>query len=102
MFRRALVSVSDKSGLAEALKPLSQQGTEIVSTGGTAKYLRENGIKVIEVEDVTGFPEVLGGRVKTLHPHIHMGLLALDTDPTHQKDLQKHHVETFDLLICNL
>ncbi|MBC85830.1 MAG: hypothetical protein CL677_01520 [Bdellovibrionaceae bacterium] len=75
-FRRALVSVSNKSNLVEFIKPLVQQGLEVVSTGGTAKMLSEAGIPVTLVSEQTGFPEVMDGRVKTLHPKIHMGLLA--------------------------
>ena len=76
MAKRALLSVSDKTGIVEFAKKLEQKGFEILSTGGTAKTLRENGIKVTGVSDVTGFPECLDGRVKTLHPMIHAGILA--------------------------
>src|SRR5262245_25513562 len=75
-FKNALVSVSDKTGLVEFLKPLQAKGLRIVSTGGTAKTLRDAGLKVVDVSEQTGFPEVMDGRVKTLHPRVHMALLA--------------------------
>ncbi len=100
--KRALVSVSDKSGLIEFLKPLVQQGLKIVSTGGTLKYLQENGISAEDVSHVTGFPEVLDGRVKTLHPFIHMGLLADKNNPSHLAQATQHQVQLFDLVVGNL
>lgn len=100
--KRALVSVSDKTGLIEFLKPLVQNGLQIISTGGTLKYLLENNISATEVSVTTGFPEVLDGRVKTLHPHIHMGLLADMTKSSHSEQMQKHKVEAFDLVVGNL
>jgi phosphoribosylaminoimidazolecarboxamide formyltransferase/IMP cyclohydrolase len=102
MFKNALVSVSDKSGLIEFLRPLSQKGLRIVSTGGTAQFLKENGMKVVDVFEQTGFPEVMGGRVKTLHPNIHMAILSR---PSHAEDfhlLKEQGLEPFDLVICNL
>jgi len=102
MFKNALVSVSDKTGLVEFLKPLVKQGLRVVSTGGTSKYLSENGIKVVDVSEQTGFPEVMGGRVKTLHPFVHMGLLAnLDKDED-RKVLENYKLQNFDLVIVNL
>ena len=83
MFKRALVSVSDKKNLIPFLKPLVENGMEIVSTGGSAKYLREQGWKVTDISEVTKFPEILDGRVKTLHPFVHMGLLAKLDNPEH-------------------
>ncbi len=100
--RRALVSVSDKTGLIEFLKPLVQFGLEIVSTGGTAEYLKKNQFQVVDISDVTQFPEVLNGRVKTLHPFVHMGLLADQRNPDHVLQLEKHDVKSFDLVIGNL
>ena len=100
--KRALVSVSDKSGLIEFLSPLVQQGLEIVSTGGTLKYLQENKINAVDVSHVTSFPEVLDGRVKTLHPFIHMGLLADKNNPLHLEQAAQHQVELFDLVVGNL
>ncbi len=102
MFKRALVSVSDKKNLIEFLKPLVEKGLEIVSTGGTARCLREQGWKVTDISEVTGFPEVLDGRVKTLHPFVHMGLLAKQSDAEHVKTLSHHQVKPFDLVVGNL
>lgn len=102
MFKRALVSVSDKTGLIEFLEPLVQQGIEIVSTGGTAEYLKKQSWKVTDISEVTKFPEVLDGRVKTLHPFVHMGLLAKTDYDQHMKVLQEHSVQMFDLVIGNL
>ncbi len=102
MFKRALVSVSNKNGLIEFLKPLADKGLQIVSTGGTSKYLKENGFNVVDVSEVTQFPEVMDGRVKTLHPHIHMGLLARNNNSEDQQILKKFAVEMFDLVVVNL
>lgn len=99
MFKNALVSVSDKTGLAEFLKPLAEKGMRIVSTGGTAQFLRMQGLEVVEVEEQTQFPEIMDGRVKTLHPKIHMGLLARPQDDA---VLKKYGVEKFDLVVVNL
>lgn len=102
MFKNALVSVSDKSGLVEFLRPLAEKGLRIVSTGGTAKHLKANGIDVVDVSEQTQFPEVLDGRVKTLHPKIHMALLSRGWIETDQKTLKDYEVEEFDLVIGNL
>ena len=102
MFKRALVSVSDKQNLIPFLKPLVENGMELVSTGGTAKFLREQGWKVTDISEVTSFPEILDGRVKTLHPFVHMGLLAKLSDPTHVAALKEHKVKAFDLVVGNL
>ncbi|PIS10975.1 MAG: bifunctional phosphoribosylaminoimidazolecarboxamide formyltransferase/IMP cyclohydrolase PurH, partial [Bdellovibrio sp. CG10_big_fil_rev_8_21_14_0_10_47_8] len=102
MFKNALVSVSDKTGLVEFLKPLAAQGLRIVSTGGTAKHLKENGLQVVDVSEQTQFPEVMGGRVKTLHPLIHMALLARTGHAEDEKLLKQYGLEPFDLVICNL
>ncbi len=102
MFKNALVSTSDKNGLVEFLRPLADQGCRIVSTGGTSKYLRENKIKVVEVSEQTGFPEVMDGRVRTLHPSIHMPLLARMNVSEDVELLKKNHLEPFDLVIVNL
>ena len=99
---RALVSVYDKTGLVELGKTLEKSGTEIFSTGSTAKVLREAGVKVIAVEDHTGFPEMLGGRVKTLHPRIHGGILADQSNPTHLQELAAADILPFDLIVINL
>ena len=99
---RALISVSDKSGLVELAKQLTSFGVEILSTGGSAEKLRQAGIKVIEVGDYTGFPEMMDGRVKTLHPKIHGGLLQRHDLPHHQEAAEKHKIPAIDLLIVNL
>src|SRR4051812_27140585 len=83
--RRALLSVSDKKGIVEFARALQRFEVEIISTGGTARVLRESGISVIDISDVTGFPEMMDGRVKTLHPRIHGGLLALRDNEEHQR-----------------
>lgn len=102
MFKRALVSVSDKTGLIEFLEPLVKQGLEIVSTGGTAEFLKKQSWKITDISEVTKFPEVLDGRVKTLHPHVHMGLLAKTDSSDHMNTLKTHQVEMFDLVVGNL
>lgn len=101
-FRNALVSVSDKTGLVELLRPLQMHGLRIVSTGGTAQHLRDAGLTVVEVQEQTGFPEVMDGRVKTLHPRVHMGLLARTDNPEDMALLKEHDVEPFDLVVVNL
>ena len=100
--RRALVSVFDKTGLPELARGLAAHGVEIVSTGSTAKHIREAGVDVTYVADVTGFPECLDGRVKTLHPKIHAGLLADRTKDYHLEELRNLEVEPFDLVVANL
>ncbi len=99
---RALLSVTDKSGLAEFARGLSELGVTIISTGGTARMLREAGLAVTDVSEVTGFPEMLDGRVKTLHPFIHGGILARRDDPKHRAQLAEHHIATIDLVCVNL
>ncbi len=101
-FKNALVSVSDKTGLVEFLQPLHAQGLRIVSTGGTAKVLRDAGFTVLDVSEQTGFPECMDGRVKTLHPRIHMPLLARVGNAEDEQLLQQSSLEPFDLLIVNL
>jgi phosphoribosylaminoimidazolecarboxamide formyltransferase/IMP cyclohydrolase len=100
--RRALISVYDKSGLIALAQGLHQAGVDIVSTGSTAKTIANKGIPVTPVEFVTGFPEILDGRVKTLHPHIHAGLLADTRNPKHLAALEKLKIEPFDLVVVNL
>jgi phosphoribosylaminoimidazolecarboxamide formyltransferase / IMP cyclohydrolase len=100
--RRALLSVSDKSGLAEFARGLAELGFELVSTGGTARHLAEAGLEVVPVSDVTGFPEILNGRVKTLHPMIHGGLLADRAKPEHLAALAEHGIGRIDLVAVNL
>ena len=100
--RRALVSVYDKTGLVELGELLQAHGVEILSTGSTAKTLQSAGIKVTEVGDYTGFPEMMGGRVKTLHPRIHAGILADQSNPSHIEQIAQHDIAAFDLVVVNL
>jgi phosphoribosylaminoimidazolecarboxamide formyltransferase / IMP cyclohydrolase len=100
--RRALLSVSDKTGIAEFARGLAQLGVELVSTGGTAATLREAGLEVRDIEDFTGFPEIMGGRVKTLHPKLYAGVLALRDDPAHMAAADEHEIEFVDLVCVNL
>ena len=100
--RRALVSVFHKEGIEVLAEAFVKAGTEVVSTGSTAKKLAELGVKVTEVSDVTGFPECLDGRVKTLHPYIHAGILADMTNPEHAKQLEEFGIKPFDLVVVNL
>lgn len=102
MSRRVLVSVSDKEGLQDFVKGLSRLDYEIVSTGGTARFLREGGARVTEVSEVTGFPEILGGRVKTLHPKIHGGLLGIREDGEHRRQMGEQAIRPIDMLVVNL
>jgi len=100
--KRALISVSDKAGVLDLAKELNKFGVEILSTGGTAKLFRENNIPVKEVSEYTGFPEMLDGRVKTLHPKIHGGLLALRNNPEHMQTLKEHNIGLIDMVVVNL
>lgn len=100
--RRALISVSDKRGLGEFARALGALGVEIISTGGTAAALRSEGIDVKQVSDVTGFPEILDGRVKTLHPKIHGGLLAIAGNTRHEAQLREHGITPIDMVVVNL
>src|SRR5574337_264936 len=100
--RRALISVSDKAGLIELASTLQSLSIQIISTGGTARALREADIPVDDVADITGFPEMLDGRVKTLHPRIHAGILARRRDPEHQRRIREHDIAPIDLVIVNL
>jgi len=99
---RALISVSDKSGILEFARGLAAQGVDIISTGGTAKLLADNGVKVTEISDYTGFPEMLDGRVKTLHPKVHGGILGRRDLPEHVATMQKHGIGNIDLVVVNL
>ena len=99
---RALLSVSDKSGLVPFAKRLAQLDFELVSTGGTARTLRDSGLTVLDISDITGFPEMLDGRVKTLHPVVHGGLLARRDLPEHMKAIADHNIGTIDLVVVNL
>ena len=99
---KALISVSDKTGIVEFAKRLEKQGVEIISTGGTYKKLKEEGVNVIEISELTGFPECLDGRVKTLHPKVHAGILARRDKPEHIKQLQDLNIDTIDFVVVNL
>ncbi len=99
---RALLSVSDKTGLVDFATALAGYSIELVSTGGTAKALKEAGLKVIDVAELTGFPEMMDGRVKTLHPKVHGGLLAIRADKEHAAAMEKHGIKPIDLLVVNL
>src|SRR5437868_10203718 len=101
--RRALLSVSDKTGLVEFARELhAKYGVELIATGGTKKALADAGLPVRDVSELTGFPEILDGRVKTLHPAIYAGLLARRDKPEHVRTLAEHHLPEIDLVVCNL
>lgn len=100
--KRALISVSDKTGLEDFARALAARGVELLSTGGTASALRAAGLTVRDVAEVTGFPEMMDGRVKTLHPAVHGGLLALRDNPEHVAAMDAHGIAPIDLLVVNL
>ena len=100
--KRALVSVTDKTGVVEFCKGLEELGYEIVSTGGAKKVLLQGGVKAIDISDITGFPEILDGRVKTLHPKVHGGLLAVRDLDSHVAQVKEHDIEYIDLVCVNL
>jgi phosphoribosylaminoimidazolecarboxamide formyltransferase/IMP cyclohydrolase len=100
--KRALLSVSDKTGIVDLGKALVAKGVELVSTGGTAKALRDAGLEVRDISDLTGFPEMMDGRVKTLHPKVHGGLLAVRDDPAHAASMKEHEIGAIDLVVVNL
>jgi len=100
--KKALISVSDKTGLVPFARRLAQAGIEIISTGGTASMLKEAGIPVTGISEITGFPEILDGRVKTLHPNIHSGLLAVRDNEAHRRQLEELNIEPIDLVVVNL
>src|SRR3954462_5122112 len=100
--RRALLSVSDKTGLVPFAQTLAKAGVELISTGGTAKALRDAGLTVKEISEHTGFPEMLDGRVKTLHPKVHGGLLYIRGNATHEAAVKKHEIQPIDLLVVKL
>ncbi len=102
MIKRALISVSDKTGIVDFASTLAAKGVEIISTGGTAKTLSDAGLKVINISDITGFPECLDGRVKTLHPKVHAGLLAIRSNEEHMQQIKELGVETIDIVVINL
>ncbi len=100
--KRAIVSVTDKTGIVEFCKALTGFSVEIISTGGTAKLLWENGISVVDVSEYTGFPEIMDGRVKTLHPKIHGGILALRDNKSHLEVMEKFEIKPIDMVVVNL
>jgi len=100
--KTAIVSVSDKTGLPEFARRLQALGVQIISTGGTARLLRESGVAVRDVSEYTGFPEIMDGRVKTLHPKVHGGLLARRDLPDHLQQLQEHGITPIDMVVVNL
>ena len=100
--RTALISVSDKTDLIPFARRLHEHGARLVSTGGTARKLTEAGFEVTAIEELTGFPEMMDGRIKTLHPNVHGGLLALRDNPEHAEALERHHITPIDLVCVNL
>lgn len=100
--KKALMSVSNKQGIVEFAEALKSMGIEILSTGGTARALRDAGISVKEVSEYTGFPEMLDGRLKTLHPKIHGGLLSRRNNPKDMEEIKKHGIDTIDMVVVNL
>ncbi len=99
---RAIISVTDKTGVVEFTRSLSKFDVQILSTGGTAKALRDGGVAVMDISEYTGFPEILDGRVKTLLPKVHGGLLGMRDNPEHVKMMKEHGIENIDLLVVNL
>src|ERR1700758_677356 len=100
--RRALLSVTDKTGLVEFARVLASFGVDLVSTGGTSRALREAGLPVRDISDLTGFPEMLDGRVKTLHPKVHGGILHIRENPDHRASVGDHPIEPIDMVVVNL
>ena len=102
MEKRALISVTNKNSLETFAKTLSNLGFEIVSTGGTLKFLLEKGIDTTPIEKITGFKEMIGGRVKTLHPNIHGGILYIRDDKVHENEIHSEGIKPIDVVVCNL
>src|SRR5580692_14414 len=100
--QRAILSVTDKTGLVDFARRLFALGIELISTGGTAKLLRESGVSVKDISDLTGFPEMLDGRVKTLHPKVHGGILHRREDPNHVSAVKEHGIQPIDMVVVNL
>src|SRR5881409_2449108 len=100
--QRAILSVTDKSGLVDFARKLASMGVELISTGGTAKLLRESGITVKDISELTGFPEMLDGRVKTLHPKVHGGILHRRENATHRSAVAEHGIQPIDMVVVNL
>jgi len=99
---KAIISVTDKTGVVDFARSISGFGVHILSTGGTARVMRDGGISVTDISDYTGFPEMLDGRVKTLHPKVHGGLLGMRDNPEHVKTMAEHGIESIDMLVVNL
>jgi phosphoribosylaminoimidazolecarboxamide formyltransferase/IMP cyclohydrolase len=99
---RALISVTDKTGVVELAKGLVRHGVSIISTGGTAKVLRDAGVSITDISDFTGFPEMLDGRVKTLHPKVHAGILAIRDNENHMATIKTHGLQLIDMVVVNL
>src|SRR5580704_15618492 len=100
--QRAILSVTDKTGLVDFARRLATMGVELVSTGGTAKLLRDSGITVRDISDLTGFPEMLDGRVKTLHPKVHGGILHMRSKAEHRAAVSQHGIQPVDMVVVNL
>src|ERR1041384_6570608 len=100
--QRVVISVTDKTGIVDLARELHEMGAGIVSTGGTARMIRESGIPVQDVSEVTGFPEMLDGRVKTLHPKISGGILAMRSNPEHMRAIEQHAIAPIDMVVVNL
>src|SRR5687767_7705500 len=100
--QRALLSVTNKTGLTQFARALVECGLEFISTGGTARLLREAGLEVLDVSALTGFPEILDGRVKTLHPHVAAGMLAIRSNQEHMATLAAHGIQPIDMVVVNL
>src|SRR5467141_4400331 len=100
--QRAILSVTDKTGLVDFARKLEGMGVELISTGGTAKLLRDSGVGVKDISELTGFPEMLDGRVKTLHPNVHGGILARRDEPRHLQELADRELKLIDLVVVNL
>jgi len=99
--KRAILSVTDKSGIQEFAKRLHEMGVELVSTGGTARTIRDAGVPVKDVSEITGFPEMMDGRVKTLHPKVHGGILAIRDNEEHVKQMEEHGIPSIDMVVVN-
>jgi phosphoribosylaminoimidazolecarboxamide formyltransferase / IMP cyclohydrolase len=99
---KALISVSDKSGIVDFAREIAKYSIQFISTGGTAKILRENGLELMDVSDYTGFPEMMDGRVKTLHPKIHGGLLGVRSNPEHLREMDQYNIESIDMIVVNV
>src|SRR5438876_8941894 len=100
--QRAILSVTDKTGLTEFARKLAGMGVELISTGGTARLLRDSGVPVKDISEITGFPEMLDGRVKTLHPKVHGGILHRREDPSHRAAVAEHGIQPIDMVVVNL